>query len=80
MVIGWEKHSACIELKNSDSAFVMTNKEEVFETIRKIAEDNDLIKIYSNNAMNEIKVNHSRKDIQKKMYGDFLKVLDEGRK
>ena len=77
--IGWEKHSACIELKKTDAAFVATNKEEVLGLLKKITNNPEIILTYAHKAIQEIKQNHSKKKIQQQMYYDFLKVMKEER-
>lgn len=77
--IGWAKHSACIELKKTDSAFVATNKAEIFDFLKNITCNPDNIIGHANKAMKEIEQNHSKKKIQQQMYADFLKVMKEER-
>lgn len=77
MAVGWEKHSACIELKRADAALVATNKTDAFHMLENIGENPGIILRYAERAMQEIEQNHERKKIQRQMYTDFLKVIEK---
>ncbi|MBQ6906958.1 MAG: glycosyltransferase, partial [Clostridia bacterium] len=75
MAIGWERHSACVELKKADSAFIASNAKEIDLLINNICENPDLILEYSQKSMNDAKTNHSRVATQQKLYNDFINII-----
>ena len=80
MVIGWEHHSACIELKKSKSAFVITSENMLDKVIKKIDENPEIIIAYAKRAMKYINKEHSKDDIQNRLYIDFLRVIKNKRR
>jgi len=79
MVVGWKKHSACVQLKENNSAFVLTNKKEISDTLSKIANEDNTILEYAKLAMSDISNNHSRSVIQNLMYEDLSRIIMKGR-
>lgn len=77
MAIGWEKHSACVELKKSDAAFVATGKQECFDIIQQIVAHPELVMQYAEKAMENIRREHSRGQIQDALYNDFISCIGE---
>lgn len=77
MAIGWERHSACVELKKSDAAFVATGEQECIEMIRRIADHPELVPQYAEKAMENIRREHSREQIQSALYHDFTSCIGE---
>lgn len=77
MAIGWERHSACVELKHSDVAFVATGEQECIEMIRQIAAQPQLVSQYAKKAMENIRQEHSREQIQSALYYDFCSCIGD---
>lgn len=75
MAIGWEKHSACIELKNDESAIVVTDIKDLEDIINKLIKDPKTILMYAKKAMENIESKHSKKIIQGRLYNDFLQII-----
>ena len=75
MAIGWEKHSACIELKRNDAAIVITDLEQISKKLSELAEHPDMILEYAQKAEKELEENHSKKKVQQQFYNDFMEAI-----
>ena len=75
MAIGWEKHSACIELRKSDSAIVVTDINKLEEAVKDLLENREKILEYAEKAMTNIEKEHSKDVIQNQLYNDFLEIV-----
>lgn len=75
MAVGWEKHSACIELKYNDSAIVITSLSEIPNDLLEISKNPKVILEYANKAGIELRENHSKVKVQNQLYHDFLKII-----
>ena len=77
MVIGWENHSACIELKKDDAAVVITSEKEIVEAVKNLTENPGKILTYAKKAMTNIVEAHSAERIQETFYRDFSAIINE---
>lgn len=80
MAIGWKNHSACVELKRSGAAFVITSRSQCIETIQRIVNNPRIVVEYAYKAMENVKNEHSREKIQKMMYNDFLTCIETSKR
>lgn len=80
MAIGWEKHSACVELKKDESAIVVTDINDLKHIISDILDNPEIILTYAKKAMDSIEKKHSREVIQNQLYSDFCKITESYKK
>ncbi|QUO31258.1 glycosyltransferase [Faecalicatena sp. Marseille-Q4148] len=77
MAICWEGHAAFQYLKKADAAIIASSEEEIYLNIKKIVCNNEIICEYANKAYICGKNNHQKKDVQKMLFDDFNKVIEE---
>ena len=77
MAVCWDKQAGYEYLKEHDAAICASNEEEIYNKLYEISKNPDIILLYAQKAYECGIKNHSRSDIQKQIYDDLLKVIEE---
>ncbi len=77
MAVCWDKQAGYEYLKEHDAAICARNEEEIYNKLYEISKNPDIILLYAQKAYECGIKNHSRSDIQKQIYDDLLKVIEE---
>lgn len=77
MAICWEGHAAFQYLKKFDAAITASSEEEIYLNVKNLVSNNGVICEYAKKAYVCGKNNHQKSDIQKMLFDDFKKVIEE---
>jgi len=76
MAIGWSKSASIEYLAKNDAAVIANSKEEIFEKLKEIINDPEIINIYANKAWNCGRRNHQIENVKSKFVNDISSVLN----
>ena len=77
MAICWKGHAAFQYLKKEDAAITASSEEEIYLNIKELVCNTDIICEYANKAYVCGKNNHQKEAVQKMLFDDFNKVIEE---
>lgn len=77
MAMCWEKHNGFLYLKKQDAAFTISSKTQVYEVLKNISENPELITKYAQKATICGMNNHQKEIVQKKLFDDFNNIIKE---
>lgn len=71
----WKEQSGWTYLKREDAAICVDNKKDLYISLKRIAEDEDMISKYAAKAKECCRRNHQKKIVQKSLLADFEELI-----
>lgn len=79
MVVAWKNHSGLTYLKKEDAAICVDDLGEIYNVIYSLVGNEDILERYKEKAIKCLEKNHNRRNVQKELFEEWSRLLDNNR-